>query len=53
MIIEKLLKVWFIGFRECPFTEVKIHISEMLGTDESVRSPEFRGGRFSEVAYVL
>ena len=53
MIINKLLKMWFIGFWECLFPEVKIHISEMLGTDESVRCLEFRGGRFLEVAYVL
>ena len=53
MIIKKLLKVWCNCFRECPFTEGKIHVSETLGTDESVRCLEFRGGRFSEVAYVL
>ena len=53
MIISKLLKVWFNGFRECPFTEVEIHALEMLGTDESVRCLEFRGDCFSEVAYVL
>ena len=49
---DKLLKVWFIG-RECPFTEVKIHVSEMVGTNESVHCPEFRGGHFLEVANVL
>ena len=53
MTINKLLKVWFNGFRECPFTEVKIHVSEMLGTNESVRCLELRGGHFSKVAYVL
>ena len=53
MIINKLFKVWLNGFRECLFTEVKIHVSEMLGTDESVRCPEFRGGHFLEVACVL
>ena len=53
MIINKLLKVWFNGFPECQFTEVKIHVSKMLETDESVRCPGFRGGCFSEVAYVL
>ena len=53
MIISKLLKVWFNGFWECPFIEVKIHVSEMLVTNESVRCLEFRGGRFLEVAYVL
>ena len=53
MIINKLLKVWCNGFQESPFAEVKIHISEMLGTDESACCPEFRGGHFSEVAYVL
>ena len=52
MIINKLLKVWCNGFQECLFTEVKIHISEMLGIYESLSCLEFRGSRFSEVAYV-
>ena len=52
MIINKLLKVWCNGFWECPFTEVKIHVSETLGTNESVRCLELRGGCFPEVAHV-
>ena len=52
MVINKLLKVWFNGFWECPFIQAKIHGLETLQIDESVRCPEFRGGRFSEVAYM-
>ena len=53
MIINKLLKVSFNDFRECLFIEVKVHISETLGTIESVHCPKFRGGCFLRVAYVL
>ena len=53
MIIKKSFERWFNGFWECPFTDVEIHISETLATNKSIRCPEFRGGQFLEVAYVL
>ena len=38
------------GFQSVCYLEVKIR---RFGTKDSVRCPEFRGGRFSEVANVL
>ena len=46
MIIDNVLKMWFIGIRECPFTEAKIYVLQMLGTNERVCCPEFRSGHF-------
>ena len=37
----------------CPLFRGKNVRSSMVGTETSVRCPEFRGGRFSEVANVL
>ena len=44
------VKVWF---PECPLFGGKNTLQKRFGTKDSVRCPEFRGGRFSEVANVL
>ena len=41
------------GFPECPLFGGKNTLQKRFGTYDSVRCPEFRGGRFSEVANVL
>ena len=41
------------GFPECPLLEGKNTFQKRFETYDSVRCPEFRGGRFSEVANVL
>ena len=45
-----IVKVWF---PECPLFGGKNTWQKRFGTTDSVRCPEFRGGRFSEVANVL
>ena len=40
-------------FPECPLFGGKNTLQKRFGTKDSVRCPEFRGGRFSEVANVL
>ena len=39
--------------RGCPFLEVILYSGWSYGGERLVRCPEFRGGRFSEVANVL
>ena len=41
------------GFPECPLSGGKNTLQKRFGTYDNVRCPEFRGGRFSEVANVL
>ena len=41
------------GFPECPLFGGKNTLQKRFGTYNSVRCPEFRGGRFSEVSNVL
>ena len=41
------------GFPECPLFGGKNMSQKRVGTYDSVRCPEFRGGHFSEVANVL
>ena len=41
------------GFPECPLFGGKNTLQKRFGTYDNVRCPEFRGGRFSEVANVL
>ena len=42
-----------VGFPECSLFGGKFTLQKSTGTWDSVRCPEFRGGRFSEVANVL